>query len=254
MAKIHLVLQGKGGVAKTTTAVFVAQYYKEHKQDVLLIDTDQVNKSFAAFKALGVQPLSIMKDNEIDPRGWDILVEKAYKTQCDVVIDNGASSFISILGYMLENDLPGLLKEGGHEMYFHIPVAGSESLGHTLNGLVSIIDQFQESPVNYAVWLNSFLGPIEKNGQRFYEFEEIKPRLQRLAAIIETPQYSAGTFGEDIRYMLSNNFTFDEMLSGENGTTIASMQRYRKIRSDIFEILRASQLFAFPSKLKSKDK
>jgi CO dehydrogenase nickel-insertion accessory protein CooC1 len=47
MAKIHMVLQGKGGVGKSMIAATVIAQYKASKgQQPLCIDTDPVNATF----------------------------------------------------------------------------------------------------------------------------------------------------------------------------------------------------------------
>lgn len=62
----HFILQGKGGVGKTTVSTFITQYLKDYlKQDYMAIDTNQVNASFAKFKALNVETINVMQDNII---------------------------------------------------------------------------------------------------------------------------------------------------------------------------------------------
>ena len=66
LKNFHFILQGKGGVGKTTVASFIAQYLKDRLQkEYLAIDTDQVNASFASFKALNVESLNIMENNQM---------------------------------------------------------------------------------------------------------------------------------------------------------------------------------------------
>ena len=63
----HFVLQGKGGVGKTTVSTFITQYVKDYlKQDYLAIDTDQVNASFASFKGLNVETIKFLLSLLID--------------------------------------------------------------------------------------------------------------------------------------------------------------------------------------------
>jgi CO dehydrogenase nickel-insertion accessory protein CooC1 len=52
MAKIHMVLQGKGGVGKSFIAAMLAQYKARKGQIPLCIDTDPVNATFHGYKAL----------------------------------------------------------------------------------------------------------------------------------------------------------------------------------------------------------
>ena len=75
MAKIHMVLQGKGGVGKSFIAAILAQYKAGKGQTPLCIDTDPVNLTFHGYKALGVRRLELMDADEITSRNFDILVE-----------------------------------------------------------------------------------------------------------------------------------------------------------------------------------
>lgn len=245
MKKLHFVFMGKGGVGKTTVSSLMAQYCDENNIKTLKIDTDQVNASFAAFKALNVDKLQIMQDNNIDPRGWDVLVERLYKSKTSAIIDNGASSFIPLLGYALENELVELLTgDENTEVYFHIIIAGGEGLGHCLTGMTSIITQFKNTPAKYVIWLNPFLGSIEKEGKNFLEFPEFLEIEENIEAIISLPKYSSATFGEDMAYLLSNNLTFKEVEKGDvPGINIASRHRYSKIKKEIYNMLSAAQIF-----------
>lgn len=50
MAKIHMVLQGKGGVGKSFIASTLAQHKLAKGKKLLCIDTDPVNATFNGFK------------------------------------------------------------------------------------------------------------------------------------------------------------------------------------------------------------
>jgi CO dehydrogenase nickel-insertion accessory protein CooC1 len=66
MAKIHMILQGKGGVGKSFIAALLAQYKASKGQPSLCIDTDPVNATFHGYHVLDVRQIRIMKGNEID--------------------------------------------------------------------------------------------------------------------------------------------------------------------------------------------
>lgn len=160
MAAIHLIVQGKGGVGKSMIAAFIAQYKLGKGKLPLCIDTDPVNASFEAYKKLTVQRLAIMQGDEIDPRRFDHLVELVAKTNVDVVIDNGASSFVPLSAYVLSNHVPALLRDMGHQLIVHTVVTGGQALLDTLTGLTQLIRQFP-TDVPFVVWLNPYWGPIE---------------------------------------------------------------------------------------------
>ncbi len=113
MAKVHMILQGKGGVGKSFIASILAQHYYAKKKNVLCIDTDPVNATFHGFKKLNVQRLDLMEGDEIDPRKFDDLIESISKSKTDVVIDNGASTFVALAHYLISNQIPALLKNSG---------------------------------------------------------------------------------------------------------------------------------------------
>ena len=111
MSKIHIILQGKGGVGKSLIAAVLAQYKASRDQNPLCIDTDPVNATFNGFRALNVQRLRIMEGDEINSRKFDALVELIAPSTDDVIIDNGASSFVPLSHYLLSNQVPALLKD-----------------------------------------------------------------------------------------------------------------------------------------------
>src|SRR4051795_6729771 len=96
MAKIHMILQGKGGVGKSVIAALLAQYIAGNGKKPLCIDTDPVNATFHGYKELDVHRLQIMEGDEINPRHFDALVEMIAPTRDDAIIDNGASSFVPL--------------------------------------------------------------------------------------------------------------------------------------------------------------
>ena len=87
MAKIHMVLQGKGGVGKSMIAATLAQYKAGKGTKPLCIDTDPVNATFEGYKALNVRRLNIMEGDEINTRNFDALVEQIATAEVDVIID-----------------------------------------------------------------------------------------------------------------------------------------------------------------------
>lgn len=244
----HFILIGKGGVGKTTVASFITQFIQDYLEEkTLAIDTDQVNASFYGFKSLGVEKLSIMENNEIIARGWDTLIEKLFKSdKKNIVIDNGASGFIPFLAYSLENDLVDLLTDESNDfqgtVYFHCIVSGGEGLGHTLNGMSSMIEQFGDTSAKFIVWLNGYHGKIEDKGLKFYEFDEYKKYKDKISFVLELPEYTSGTFGQDIADMLSKNRTYNDMLQSKS-VSIASRNRYKKSQRDLFNILSQLPIF-----------
>ena len=233
MAAIHLIVQGKGGVGKSMIAAFIAQYKLGKGKLPLCIDTDPVNASFEAYKKLNVQRLAIMQGDEIDPRRFDHLVELVAKTKADVVIDNGASSFVPLSAYVLSNHVPTLLCDMGHQLIVHTVVTGGQALLDTLTGLTQLIRQFP-ADVPFVVWLNPYWGPIELEGKSFEQMKAYREHKDRISAIIPLPDLKKETFGRDLSDMLQAHLTFEEAMA-LSSITIMARQRLSIIKKQLFE-------------------
>lgn len=188
MAKVHMILQGKGGVGKSFIASILAQHYYAKNKNVLCIDTDPVNATFHGFKKLNVQRLDLMEGDEVDPRKFDNLIESISKSKTDVVIDNGASTFVALAHYLISNQVPTLLKNSGIELIVHTVITGGQALTDTLNGFKKMVKQFPDD-VSFVVWMNPFWGKIELEGKGFESLSVYLDNKSRVSAIIKIPEY-----------------------------------------------------------------
>lgn len=235
MAKVHLVLQGKGGVGKSVIAALIAQYKAEKGQTPLCIDTDPVNATFEGYQSLNVKRLNILEEDEINTRNFDALVELIATSENDVIVDNGASSFVPLTHYLISNEVPALLQEMGHEMVVHTVIAGSQSLLDTVNGFSQLANQFPAESL-FVVWLNPYWGPIELQGKKFEQMKAYVNNKDRVSAIIDMPKLKDETYGRDFADMLENRKTFTEALADEK-ITIMTRQRLKIVRGQIFGLL-----------------
>lgn len=236
MAKIHTVLQGKGGVGKSMIAAIIAQYKAGKGQKPLCIDTDPVNATFEGYKALNVRRLNIIEGDEINTRNFDALIELVASTKNDVIIDNGASSFVPLSHYLISNEVPALLQDMGHEMVIHTVITGGQALLDTINGFAQLAGQFPaECP--FVVWLNPYWGAIEHEGKKFEQMKAYTANKDRVSAIIRIPTLKEETYGRDLAEMLQARLTFDEAIAIDS-LTIMTRQRLKIIRTQIFEQLK----------------
>lgn len=232
MAKIHMVLQGKGGVGKSFIATVIAQYKISKGQQPLCIDTDPVNATFHGFKSLNVRLLEIMQGDEIQTRNFDTLVELIAPSTDDVIIDNGASSFVPLTHYLISNQVPALLQDMGHEMVVHTVITGSQALLDTVSGFAQLASQFP-AEARFVVWLNPYWGPIEHEGKTFEQLKAYTANKARVAAIIQIPDLKKETYGQDLSDMLQDRLTFDDALALES-LTIMTRQRLKIIKGQIY--------------------
>ena len=232
MAKIHIVLQGKGGVGKSFVAATLAQYKQSKGQNPLCIDTDPINATFHGYKALSVRRLNILEGDEINPRSFDALVELIAPSKDDVIIDNGASSFVPLSHYLISNQVPTLLAEMEHQLVVHTVITGGQALLDTVNGFSQLVSQFPKEAL-FVVWLNPYWGPIEYEGKSFEQLKAYTTNKARISAIVQIPLLKAETYGRDLSDMLQEKLTFDEALAMES-LTIMTRQRLKIVKAQLF--------------------
>ena len=238
----HFVLQGKGGVGKTTVSTFITQYVKDYlKQDYLAIDTDQVNASFASFKGLNVETINLMEESRITDAGWERLANKLLTTnKTNIIIDNGASSFVPLMNYAYDNDLFNALTSDENNytgnVFIHTVIAGGEGLSHTLAGLDTICYNFKNTNIKIVVWINSYLGKVETIDKKIEDYEELKKNENEILYIVRIPIYKGDLFKKDLSDMLTNHKTFEEM-KNDTSVFIMSRSRYVRMQRELFEIL-----------------
>jgi hypothetical protein len=232
MAKINIVLQGKGGVGKSVAAAVLAQFKTSRGESPLCIDTDPVNATFAGYKALKVCRLNILDGDEINTRNFDTLIEMIASAKGDVIIDNGASSFVPLSHYLISNQVPALLKDMGHELVVHTVITGSQALTDTLNGFAQLVSQFP-SECLFVVWLNPYWGPIESEGKGFEQMKSYVANKARVTAIIRMPALKEETYGRDFSDMLQDRLTFDEALATAS-KSIMTRQRLKLVKTQLF--------------------
>ena len=172
MATIHMTMQGKGGVGKSLVATIIAQYKVHKSESLCCIDTDPVNATFHSFKALQVQRLDIMRGDDINSRQFDTLIDLVVSSATDVLIDNGASSFVPLSHYLLSNQVPTLLQDMGHTLVVHTVIAGGQALIDTVSGFSQLIRQFPKE-AQFVVWLNPYWGAIEHEDKGFEQMKSL---------------------------------------------------------------------------------
>ena len=240
MAIIHIVLQGKGGVGKSYIASLLVQYLKLKECEVSAIDTDPVNNTLAGYKEFDVSVLPILRENNVDPRMFDSLMETALVLPEDahLVIDNGASSFIPLCSYLLENEAINLLQAEGHTVMLHSVVTGGQGIMDTVNGLAALAKYFPEA--HLAVWLNPKDGEIALDGLTFYDFKVFKEYGNSFHSVIELPHRNTATFGKDLSDHLARRLSFDAAINSSQ--PIMVRRRLSKYWDDVVAIMDRANL------------
>ena len=181
MGAIHLTLQGKGGVGKSLVASIIAQYLRDKGREVRCIDTDPVNRTFAQYAALSADRLNLRDEhNRIEQRAFDSLMERFLTEDTTTfVVDNGASTFLPLWHYLLENNALDYLRQNGRRVYVHTVITGGQALLDTLNGFHELAQSTGDR--NIVVWVNEYFGRVEAEGKNSPRWQPIEITLRRSA-------------------------------------------------------------------------
>jgi hypothetical protein len=231
---IHMSLQGKGGVGKSVIASLLAQYWTARGHTVTCIDTDPVNRTLFQYEGLDVQCLKLLREGGVDARGFDALMESILTTAGTFVVDNGASTFVPLWNYMLENNVFGLLRESGKHLFLHTVITGGQALGHTLDGFERLAATTAEK--NIVVWINEYFGRVEHEGKEFPDMTVARNNQQKILGSIALPRRNQDTFGRDIQEVMTRKLTFDEAIQCAD-FSIMSKQRLKIVQREVFEQL-----------------
>lgn len=248
MKRVHMIMQGKGGVGKTLVSSLLTQYYKSKENNVMCFDTDPVNATFFGYKSFNVELVPLTENNKIISRNFDNLIERIAETTAnEIVIDNGASTFLPLLDYLLDNRIPEIFKEIGEtQLCCHSVITGSQGMLDTLNGLNELITNFISTGnkldnVKFYVWLNSYFGPIEYDGKKFFDMKIFLNNAENISQVYELPDLDASTYGFDYSEILKAKISFNEAYNDKK-KSIVVRQRLKNLEKRLYALLDEGEL------------
>lgn len=225
MKQVHMILQGKGGVGKSLVASLLAQHYMARDITPICIDTDPVNATFAAYKEYGATRIELMHGNDLDPRAFDELVEHIMSAPENsiFVIDNGASTFVPLCAWMIENNVVQFFADAEINLTIHSVLTGGQALGDTMVGLGNLLKSFD---VPIVVWLNEYFGKVERDGAAFEDSKLFKQYATQILALVRIAAVRKETFGYDLDKILRDKKTF---AAAKNDPSLSIMARQRLV-------------------------
>ncbi|HHR0509537.1 TPA: conjugal transfer protein TraL [Escherichia coli] len=234
---VHSAQQGKGGCGKSVSTALLGMYKISKGELPLCIDTDPLNPTFSNYEKLNVRQLNIMEGDEINQRKLDTLIQWIDEAgDRDVIIDNGAPSFIPLSSYMISQQIPALLYEMGKQLVIHISIVGGQAHDYTVEGFKAMVEQYP-SETRFVVWLNPYWGAVESDqGVPFEESEAHLMNKDKVDALIRLPTLKKELHGQDFADMLENYKTFDEAIE-DKSLSIMVRQRLKQVRALVFEQL-----------------
>ncbi|MCP4745372.1 MAG: conjugal transfer protein TraL [Desulfobacteraceae bacterium] len=236
--RINFMLQGKGGIGKSFLASMITQYEKDRGNKIHCVDTDPVNSTLASYTAFNATRLSLMKNgngngSSINDRNFDKLMEMFFSIRSDFIVDNGASSFVSMTNYLMENEALEMLIEAGKKVVVHTVIAGGDPLISTLKGFKDLALQLSDR-IEIIVWINRFFGDVTYNGKAFEDMQVFSDCKNRINGLINIPNLSKSLYGKDIELMTQNKITFDE-ISIDKGFPMMTCRRLDMFRKALWK-------------------
>jgi hypothetical protein len=131
----------------------VAQYLTEKDQTPVCFDTDPLNESLVRIKGLGATEVPLLIDDTINVDAVDALIERILTTDAEIVVDNGAASFVPMSRYLVENNIAELIESAGKRMVIHTVIVGGGNTVDTAKGLEAVLVNFPPS-VKVVVWIH----------------------------------------------------------------------------------------------------
>ncbi len=232
--QVHLVLQGKGGVGKSMISAILGQYFQHRKATPHCFDTDPVNATFAQYQALGAEHINVLRRGAIHDKRFDELFEKICQIEGVCIVDTGATTFIPLWNYILENDVLSFLAGQSRRVFVHSVLVGDQAMTDTLNGFKRLAETTTEK--NVIVWLNEYFGEISKDGKSFEQFRVAEEQAHKLLGTVLIRERNPNTYGDDMRQVLSQRLTFEEAIRLAE-FSLVSKQRLTIIRRELFEQL-----------------
>ena len=232
---VHLSLQGKGGVGKSLVASLLAQYFRHRKgMTVRCLDADPVNQTLAQYKELGAERLDLLREGSIDQRAFDGLMESLLTESGTFIVDNGASTFIPLWNYMLENNAVALLKASGRRIFVHCVVTGGQALADTLSGFARLAQTTGER--NIVLWVNEYFGRVERDGRALHELPVYAEHQGMVFGSVAIPRRNQDTFGRDVEDVIARKLTLQEAIESPD-FPIMVRQRLRVVQRELFDQL-----------------
>lgn len=235
MKQSNWTIMAKGGVGKSFVSWVLAQYHISNVRNTYFADTDPSNATFSSYPGIGAKHISIADaESNINQGAFDELVNDIASHDGFSVIDTGAPSFLPMMNYLSQNNTFDALQSIGHQIIVHTPLVGGPAMTETIMGIAKILES---TNADVVVWENEYFGPAEDEGKRFIDTQLYKTYRSRILGIVRIAKREEGTFGRDIKQLLTQRLMFDACDSVD--FPFAQKNRINNIRKDLFKQLDA---------------
>lgn len=236
---INFILQGKGGVGKSFAASILSQYFLDYKgkENVVVADTDPVNATTSKIKRLGAEIIRIVEDNKIVQSRFDnMFVAIMSNNNQTFVVDNGASTFLPLSQYFLDNCVMEMFDDIEQEVYIHTVIVGGQAMSDTLEGFETISKLVAGSKVKIVAWINEFQGVPMLNGKHILETNFFTKNGDNLAGTVVIKDRKSDAYDSDIEKMTSLSLTLAEVKESDKFNIMAK-SRLNRVFTDVYKQL-----------------
>jgi hypothetical protein len=210
----------------------IAQYLQDHTRLDACFDTDPVNGSLQTIPALRARPIELLHDDTLNVQAVDRLIEAIVTAKTDVVVDNGAASFLPLSRYLVENDIPAVLHQHGATMVLHTLVTGGSNGMDTVKGLDALVRHFTPAAA-VIVWINEYFGPARFDGIAFEETNVYRENRANIRGLVHLRRLDPVMFAPNLAQMLERHLTFAEAAVSDEFMLMEKSRLFR-IKSDIW--------------------
>ena len=233
----HFILQGKGGVGKSLVANLLAQYLVDQKRLESCFDADPVNGSLQTIPALKAQPVALLAGDALNVQAVDRLMDDIVKAKADIVVDNGAASFLPFSRYLIENDIAAVLAGQAATMVLHTVITGGGNGMDTLKGLEALIRHFVPG-AEVVVWVNEFFGAPRFDATDFEATKVYREHRASIRGLVYLRKLDPVMFAPNLASMLERHMTFAEAAVSDQFMLMEKSRLFR-IKTDIWRQLAA---------------
>ena len=233
---LHIVINSKGGVGKSSVSAVLAGYFGDLDKDITCFDADPTIKTFSTYKRFNANRLVGLiddDDNEINSRAYDALVDDVVKNRKKIhIVDTGSSGFVSFINYIVGSGALDFISSSGKTIYFHIPIVGAQSQDQSIVGMETILLNIPDF-VKVVIWLNEYNDKVNIDGVGFLKSSIHEKYKNRISAVITQEKMNANTFKADMTHMLKSHMSFAEAIVSPQFSSMAQI-RLTKVREVLY--------------------
>ena len=146
----------------------------------------------------------------------------------------GASTFIPLWNYMLENNAVAMLRESRRRLFVHCVITGGQALADTLTGFARLAQTTSDR--NIVLWVNEYFGRVEHEGRGLQELPVFVENSSKVFGCVVIPRRNQDTFGRDVEEVIARKWTLQEAIESA-AMPIMVRQRLRVVQRELFEQL-----------------